>query len=70
MTATVERIDWAPGSGIATVQLHDEDNNVALVPADAGPLFRALDGCEENILGHLINYELTDWGTLATFEVC
>jgi hypothetical protein len=55
-------------NGIATLVLLDESGDIVRVHADAGPLFRELARARASY-GSIINYELTDFGTMSSFSV-
>lgn len=65
---TVTHIDANPSSGIALLTLQDGEGD-RLVPADAGPLFRALRDAGVQRLPITIEAWFTDFGTLASFTL-
>jgi hypothetical protein len=67
MRGTIQGIDHAQGSGLATVILLNESGDVSLVHADAGPIFRAIaaSGLRE---GDELEYETSDLGTMVGFS--
>ena len=68
MTGKIQGINYMQGSGIATVILLDETDEICLVHADAGPLFRSIaaSGLRK---GDEIDFTLSNFGTMVGFTV-
>ena len=67
-TATIQHVEWTRGSGLATLVVLDSCGDILHLHADAGPLSRALDASGATT-GTVIDYDLTDYGTLAAFNL-
>lgn len=64
MRGTVQNVEHQPGSGIAQVIVLDEDGTVSRLACDAGPLLRS-----PIKVGMTIDYEMSDYGTMESFEI-
>lgn len=67
-TGTIVGVQHQPGSGLALLVLVDESERTRLVPADAGPLFRALRSAfDDEAIGREVAYSVDVRGALEGF---
>lgn len=78
-TGKIVSVEGSWSSGLATITIEDESGQRITLPADNGPLFRALDRAFGGIgrghtydpsyaIGKRIKYVVSEWGTLAGFS--
>ena len=65
---TIKGVCHTPMSGIAELIVVTDDGKTQNLVCDAGPLFRALRASGAKP-GTRITWEMTDWGTMAGFDV-
>ena len=65
---TIVGVEHTPMSGMATLVVATTEGRVERLACDAGPLFRSLRDSGAGP-GTVITWEMTDFGTMAGFDV-